>query len=857
MQDIRFDKLQFRNVRCYTESELEFPDNQLVAIVGPNGSGKSTHLMAFTAGLFGTTAEGFALSDLVNRRVDKDLEIYIDFRIDSVPYQIARFYKHKVYKNQLVLTRDGKDISRKTATETYELIESLLVPKAVFLNSIYFGQAVKDFFTCLTDKQQKEIFHSILQTQEYKVFYGETDNAMTSLRSEKDGLNVSEIQLATRKTELEKMLQVLRLELESRKEEIKSNIQECQDNIRRLQIDADHAEEELKSLDFDSDDYDRLINRIASVQSSIDRIENDLSEYVSAQKEILEQKLREIVSSCNEKISKLETQLHIKISEIDSDFSETINKLKDSISELIQKLNDKKSSHMLRKSDIEKTKFSNIAAAQESHSKCKVELDIPGLKQEIQSLEQKLVERHSFVVSDLNTIKNQLSQSESNLSQLESTLSELKCAESGSKPCPTCGQVVKDKESESKIAKARVSKETDLKSALQFVSDLRSQFDQKKKDFVEFKEEISSRIQKLKEDLDQKLILSSENDLRYEQTVDQEEQLASIEICKLQEEFDKESKAISDEIAFLQNQHRSIVKEVESKKHLLKDEYLTSVEQINSDSKELIQVEIRSSESLIEVKRSKITEDEKELRQTLIQLKNRKSEIEFVKDSISQKKSDLKDIRSKIESLTSTCKDLSSKEFDSSNISKTEDDIHNAELELLEVTKKLQSVDRNLHILSFWKEAFSDRGIPSMLIDSSIPFLNEAVKSELDIIAPGKFIVTFDTLSQTKAGDIREKFSVNVLNLENGADKHSLLSGGEKRQIDMCCMRAIRLLMENLFQKRFNITLLDEVLDSLDDENSAEFCRHIKKLATGQNVTLITHSITQNAECDQVIRCSV
>jgi ABC-type multidrug transport system ATPase subunit len=39
----------------------------------------------------------------------------------------------------------------------------------------------------------------------------------------------------------------------------------------------------------------------------------------------------------------------------------------------------------------------------------------------------------------------------------------------------------------------------------------------------------------------------------------------------------------------------------------------------------------------------------------------------------------------------------------------------------------------------------------------------------------------------------------------------------------------------------------------LDSDNASIFCQHLKALSTNQNITLITHSMLQDAECDKVL----
>ncbi len=166
--------------------------------------------------------------------------------------------------------------------------------------------------------------------------------------------------------------------------------------------------------------------------------------------------------------------------------------------------------------------------------------------------------------------------------------------------------------------------------------------------------------------------------------------------------------------------------------------------------------------------------------------------------------------------------------------------------------KDLTDLERKLKILEFWKSAFSDSGIKSMLIDSAIPHMNECVTEELERVAPGMFTVSFDTLSETKSGNIRDKFCIHITNNLKGSTGHKKLSGGEKRIIDLCCMTALRSLAEHLYNKRFCHIFYDEILDSLDDSCKAEFCANAKRQSTsGCNVTLITHDMPEDVDPDR------
>jgi DNA repair exonuclease SbcCD ATPase subunit len=106
----------------------------------------------------------------------------------------------------------------------------------------------------------------------------------------------------------------------------------------------------------------------------------------------------------------------------------------------------------------------------------------------------------------------------------------------------------------------------------------------------------------------------------------------------------------------------------------------------------------------------------------------------------------------------------------------------------------------------------------------------------------------------TKAGDLKDKFNVNIRHNVKGTDNHKLLSGGEKRLIDLCCMKSLRSLSERLYNKKFHNYFLDETTDSLDADSCNSFCQMLRMLSKDQNVAIITHNDPENMEPDRVFK---
>jgi exonuclease SbcC len=177
----------------------------------------------------------------------------------------------------------------------------------------------------------------------------------------------------------------------------------------------------------------------------------------------------------------------------------------------------------------------------------------------------------------------------------------------------------------------------------------------------------------------------------------------------------------------------------------------------------------------------------------------------------------------------------------------------------------LQTLERKSEIIEFWKSAFSQTGIPSMLIDESIPFMNQRVTFYLDHLTNNRYIVSFDTLSATKSGEIRDKISVNVLDTYTKANSRIQLSGGQTRLIDISIILTLGDLQSKMQDISFNILLFDEIFDSLDEENIGFVSKVLTMIKEGfkdpdtdlesppRSIYLISHKHEDQLEADETL----
>lgn len=165
-----------------------------------------------------------------------------------------------------------------------------------------------------------------------------------------------------------------------------------------------------------------------------------------------------------------------------------------------------------------------------------------------------------------------------------------------------------------------------------------------------------------------------------------------------------------------------------------------------------------------------------------------------------------------------------------------------------EIDDKIEETNKQISILEFWLKAFGDTGIKSILLDEAIPLMN---KKALELSALTNDIrVTFDSQRFTGGGDLRNKFSINAVNQTNLSD-FTELSAGETRLANIIILLCLRHLMEEMASVKINILLMDEILDSLDPENSAIAVDIMKKLSIDYCVLLISHTHKDWIDADE------
>lgn len=159
-----------------------------------------------------------------------------------------------------------------------------------------------------------------------------------------------------------------------------------------------------------------------------------------------------------------------------------------------------------------------------------------------------------------------------------------------------------------------------------------------------------------------------------------------------------------------------------------------------------------------------------------------------------------------------------------------------------EHSKTVSRYDSVLASLKFWETAFGNSGIKSFILDSVTPFLTERANFYLSKLAGSRISVEFETQTQLKTGEMREKFAINVRNLDGGG-AYALNSGGEKKRVDLAIYFALQDLVASRANKKFNVVFCDEAFDALDASGMESVISLLKEIALEKSsVFVVTHS---------------
>lgn len=778
---MRLSHLTLKNIRSYTEADIEFPNHLL--LIGDIGSGKSTILQSIEFALFGAQ-RGLIDANHLLRNGEKEGSVELTFSIDD----LGESNKISIYRS---LKRKKTSVSQEVGYleingEKEEYMPSELRSRVLTLlgypeNNTKSNGLIYRYSVYATQEQMKSI---ILERPEVRldtlrVIFGIDkykniiENAMTCMREMKKKIWFYEgiiLDLTEKKAELADM-KIKGKEFEEHHKKIELKYRNTRKDYETIVSQYELLQKKLSLLDIQKEKYDNINKNLEKLDQILLNNKSSLEELDEQIKVLMDRK----------------SNIHIEESSISYDqITEKVNQQKDLITrnkQLKKNLEDKKEFHDTNMSEL-------------LEQKKKIEEDIKTLDltqksyQEIIQSEQKTVEE----LKQFEDIEKQKEQKNNILIQKRSYYNvKEKDRDSIIKldDCPTCKQKVTPEHKE----KISLQIEDEKKSLSEEIEVLEKELE-KIEDKISLKKELDEKIQNLS-----KKKISYETKIADMQKVIQQKEDLDKKIAT----YNEETKKIQQKLQIV-NQF-NFIKEQEHLDILMKqEESLRKIELKKEQKKNLISLIDEKTKQMKHMLTEK-SRHEKDKKQQLIEkdeLLKYLQEYDRIQKEYLEIKQQLRQIKDDYEGIL--------KEYERSDKDK--------EHLYLEI-KKLEKIIADKNIAKEMKDWYEH--IRSWLQQYYIPLLKKIERHVLQQIYMEfnvAFSRWFDLLIEDEniVVQIDEQFTPKII--QNGYDLDiDALSGGERTSVALAYRLALNKIVNELIGLQTkDILILDEPTEGFSTE---------------------------------------
>lgn len=161
---------------------------------------------------------------------------------------------------------------------------------------------------------------------------------------------------------------------------------------------------------------------------------------------------------------------------------------------------------------------------------------------------------------------------------------------------------------------------------------------------------------------------------------------------------------------------------------------------------------------------------------------------------------------------------------------------------LAAVETDMQAKREALEVAESVVKVFGPAGVRAHILDTVTPFLNQRTSDYLSALSDGAITAIWSTLTKSAAGELKEKFSIEVTHAKGG-DSFLALSGGEKRKVRLATALALQDLVASRATQPIDLWVGDEVDDALDPAGLERLMVIMERRARDRGtVILISHN---------------
>lgn len=184
-------------------------------------------------------------------------------------------------------------------------------------------------------------------------------------------------------------------------------------------------------------------------------------------------------------------------------------------------------------------------------------------------------------------------------------------------------------------------------------------------------------------------------------------------------------------------------------------------------------------------------------------------------------------------------------------VASLEESLSSETAQLADLKTRHGALLRELEIADAVVKVFGPAGVRAQILDTVTPFLNERTADYLSALSDGSITACWSTLTRTAAGDLKEKFSIDVTNARGG-DSFLSLSGGEKRKVRLATALALQDLVASRATQPIDLFVGDEVDDALDAAGLERLMVIMERRARERGTVILISHNSLSDWCDNV-----
>lgn len=813
---------------------LDFTQFNIASLSGGNGQGKSALLDALTWALWG---EGRKAQQ--EKKADRGLlkigenEMWVDLviELEGERYRVVRKFslvKKRSYSELELMVFDSKkddfiSLTAPSIKQTQHRINSILrMDYNTFINSAFILQGRVDEFTRKSALERKQILSEVLGLSHYEQLSVLAHRRARSLDREIIALNASLEQF--QKEVSEKDIVSFEIKKIEEEEERQSDLIKTKEKIlqklikdeQKLSYEQKQAEEiavristELKELQESKNRKERIEKNLKEYQSLLNSETNILSSY-------------DVFTSLSRQSQQMLTQMQ-QYRQLEKDKREIVNHIENSKNQLMLQLEQTQKEYSeleekLNSLTVVKEKIKNL----ESHLKY-----FEGLQQKKEQIEEEGNLARISVESkqaQLNRLEEVIVNSQEKITLLKNGTQNF---------CPLCHSPLDEQKRENIESKI----EQDIK---------KNELEGKK---------LNGEIALLNRT---RSALQEEWKKIRAELAKKEEVQNSINSYNLQvkdvEKYSGKMKELSQTIKVLQSQINEEKFALEGRKNLAEIE--ERIKKLNYSDQRYFEINQQLEElRTIPLQREKLLEAKK----AIINLKGEKEEADKQYENKEISINRLRDNQEKLKaSKDETVRvkkqivieqdTLNQLQKEQSQLFQKKGAIQEKLLKIEQLLLEQKKIEENREKLLYQKDvyeklssAFGKNGIPSMIIENTIPELEEEANAILSRLSDEPITVSLESLKELKSGEARETLDIKIHD-EMGIRPYELYSGGEAFRIDF----AIRIALSKLLTLRAGAPLrtlvIDEGFGTQDEDGLQKLIQAINSIQNDfDKIMVITH----------------